>query len=320
MNTITTLTQCLDSHSVRQFGAVCLLGLLAGGCATSYEPKPDLTSVETIGVVLPDGSSQTLEAADVIELYNVTKRQDTVRNSAVGAGAGTVAGGALGAAVACMAGPCAFSGPWLPVTLLLFVVPGMVVGGAAGGVAGATVDTQEQVEVAPVHLYEVNKVLPALQLDYLTRSDLEERTLRLVRQENPTINFVPAVPDGDRYSLGKAAQPGGPYTDVNLVLSELRVLFAGKAENDPRVTLTVHSQWTLTRYDAATNPNNAWDVLAGGYESKKHPLSEWLADEGALLKAQVNEGLEESLTNAFSDLVSETEEEKWAGFSTNDSF
>jgi len=82
----------------------------------------------------------------------------------------------------------------------------MLVGGTAGGFAGATVDTQELVEVAPVHLYEVNKVLPALQLDYLTRSDLEERTLRLVRQENPTINFVPAVPDGDRYSLGKAAQ------------------------------------------------------------------------------------------------------------------
>jgi len=51
-----------------------------------------------------------------------------------------------------------------------------------------------------------------------------------------------------------------------------------------------------------------------------HQVSEWLADEGALLKAQVNEGLEESLTNAFSDLVSETGEEKWAGLSTDDSF
>jgi len=66
----------------------------------------------------------------------------------------------------------------------------MLVGGTAGGFAGATVDTQELVEVAPVHLYEVNKLRPTLQLDYLTRSDLEERTLRLVRQENPTINFL----------------------------------------------------------------------------------------------------------------------------------
>ncbi|MGB5729792.1 MAG: hypothetical protein WBM52_21550 [Thiogranum sp.] len=158
----------------------------------------------------------------------------------------------------------------------------MLVGGTAGGFAGATVDTQEPVEVAPVHLYEVNKVLPALQLDYLTRSDLEQRTLRLVRQENPTINFVPAVPDGDRYSLGKAAQPGGgPYTDVNLVLSELRVLFTGKAENDPRVTLTVHTQLTPTKYDALANLNSTWDVHAGSYESKKYPLSVWLDDEGA---------------------------------------
>jgi hypothetical protein len=196
----------------------------------------------------------------------------------------------------------------------------MLVGGTAGGFAGATVDTQELVEVAPVHLYEVNKVRPALQLDYLTRSDLEERTLRLVRQENPTINFVPAVPDGDRYSLGKAAQPGGPYTDVNLVLSDLRVQFAGKAENDPRVTLTVHTQWTLTKYDASANLNSTWDIHAGSYESKKYPLTEWLADEGALLRSHVDEGLEASLTNAFSSLAGETEEEKWAHSSMDESF
>jgi hypothetical protein len=202
----------------------------------------------------------------------------------------------------------------------MFMVGGAVLGGTTGAVTGATVDTQEQVEVAPLHLYEVNKVLPALQRDYLTRSDLEERVLRLVRQENPTINFVPAVPDGDRYSLGKTAQPGGAYTDVNLVLSELRVLFAGKAKDDPRVTLTVHTQWSLTKYDASANLNSTWDILAGSYESKKYPLSKWLADEGALLKTQVNEGLEESLINAFSSLIGETEEEKWASFSTYDSF
>ena len=186
------------------------------------------------------------------------------------------------------------------------MITGAVIGGGTGAIAGATVGSQEQVEVAPVHLYEINKVLLALQHDYLAMPDVEERTLRLVRQLNPGINFVPAVPNGNRYSPGKTAQPGGQNTDVNLVLSELRVLFAGKAEDDPRITLTVHTQWTLTKYDAATNLNGNWDVLTGNYESKKHLLSEWLADDGALLKARVDEGLEVSLTHAFSDLGGQT--------------
>jgi len=318
MNTITTLTRCIDSHSVRQFGAACLLGLLVGGCATSYESRPDLTSVETIGVVLPEESSETLEAEDVIQLYNLTKGEDTVKNSAVGAGAGAVTGIAVGAAAACLLTPC--GGFLWPAVLIAFTGTGGIVGGTAGAVAGATVDTQEQVKVAPVHLYEVNKVLPALQRDYLTRPDLEERVLRLVREQNPTIIFLPAVPNGDRYILDDTVQPVAPYTDINLVLSEFSVVFAGKAKDDPRVTLTVHTQWTLTKYDASTNLNSTWDVLDGRYVSTKHPLSEWLADEGALIKARVDEGLEESLTNAFSDLVSETEEERWASFSTDDSF
>lgn len=141
-----------------------------------------------------------------------------------------------------------------------------------------------------------------------------------MREQNPTINFLPAVANGDRYSLGKVAQPGGPYTDVNLVLSELRVLLAGKAKDDPRVTLTVRTQWTLTKYDASANLNSTWDTLAGRYVSKKHPLTEWLADEGALLKTQVNGGLEDSLNRAFSDLVDDTEKEKWTGLPADDAF
>jgi len=299
---------------------VCAITILVGGCATSYEPRPDLTSVDTIGVVLPEESSETLEAEDVLQLYNLTKGEDRVRNSAVGAGTGAGVGLAAGAAAGAIFGCTAASGFLVQLCFGVFMAGGAILGGTTGAVAGATVDTQEQVEVAPLHLYEVNKVLPALQRDYLTRSDLGERVLRILREQNPTINFLPAVPNGDRYSLGRTAQSGGPYTDVNLVLSELSVLFAGKAENDPRVTLTVQTQWTLTKYDASTNLNSTWDILAGSYVSKKHPLSEWLADEGALLKTQVNEGLEDSLNSAFSDLVDDTEEEKWTGFPADDSF
>jgi hypothetical protein len=276
--------------------------------------------VETIGVVLPEESVETLEAEDVLQLYNLTRGEDRLWNSVVGAGRGVGIGLASGAAAGAIFGCTAANGFLVPFCFGVFMAGGAVLGGATGAVVGATVDTQEQVEAAPLHLYQANKVLPALQRDYLTRSHLEERALRIVREQNPTINFQPAVANGDRYSLGKAAQPGGPYTDVNLVLSELRVLLAGKAKDDPRVTLTVHTQWTLTKYDASSNLNSTWDVLKGSYVSKKHLFSEWLADEGALLKTQVNEGLDDSLNSAFSDLVGDAEAEKRTGFPTDDPF
>ena len=59
--------------------AACLMAVLAGGCASNYAPKPDLESVETIGVVLPDESSEPLEAGDMIQLYNRTVGEDRLK-------------------------------------------------------------------------------------------------------------------------------------------------------------------------------------------------------------------------------------------------
>ena len=299
--------------------AACLITVLAGGCASNYAPKPDLESVETIGVVLPDESSEPLEAGDTIQLYNRTVGEDRLKNSAVGAGTGAAVGTAVGIGTAALTG-CALTGPWAPICWIMFAGGGAVLGGGTGAVAGATVDTQEQVEVAALHRYEVNKVLPALQRDYLTRSDLEERTLRLVRQRNPAISFMPAASEGNRYRLVAKEKLKGPYTDVNLVLSDLRVQFTGKAKNDPKIALIVHTQWALKRYDSSTNLNSNWDVLTGDYQSKKHRLSEWLDDNASLLMSEIDKGLDESLTNAFSSLGPETEEERWAHAFNDDSF
>jgi hypothetical protein len=275
--------------------------------------------METIGVVLPDESSESLDAGDVIQLYNRTVGEDRLKNSAVGAGTGAAVGTAIGVGTAALTG-CALTGPWAPLCWIVFAGGGAVLGGGTGAVAGATVDTQEQVEVAALHRYEVNKVLPALQRDYLTRSDLEERTLRLVRQRNPAISFMPAASEGNRYRLVAKEKLKGPYTDINLVLSDLRVQFVGKAKNDPKIALIVHTQWALKRYDSSTNLNSNWDVLTGDYQSTKHRLSEWLDDNASLLMSEIDKGLDESLTNAFSSLGPETEEEKWARASSDDSF
>ncbi len=79
-------------------------------------------------------------------------------------------------------------------------------------------------------------------------------------------------------------------------------------------------QWALTRDDAPSKTHSTLRVISGGYRSEKYPLSEWLADDGALLKRQVNEGLEASLTDAFSDLKGERKEQEAPGFHTDDAF
>ena len=303
----------------RHVTAAWILTLLTGGCASSYDPKPNLEPFETIGIVLPSETGESLEAGDVIQLYNLTVGEDRLKNSAKGAGAGAAVGSAAGIGAGAMLG-CTAGGPLAPFCWGLLLATGAVVGGGTGAIAGATVDTQEQVEVAPVHQYEMNMVLPALQRGYLTGSELEERVLRLVRQRNPAISFMPAVSDGNRYRLVGKEQLEEPYTDVNLVLSDLRVQFSGKAENDPRVALSVHTQWALKRYDSATNQNSNWDVLAGDYQSKKRHLSEWLADDASLLMSAVDRGLDESLIRAFSSLGPEIEEEKRARLSDDDTF
>jgi hypothetical protein len=297
----------------------CFISIYATGCASNYEPKPDLDSVETIGVVLPDRSSEPMGADDVITLYNRTVGEDRLKNSAVGAGSGAAVGTAVGIGAAALTG-CALTGPWAPLCWIAFGGGGAVLGGGTGAVAGATVDTQERVEVAPVHLYEVNKMLPALQNTYLERTDLEARALRLLRQRNPDVSFMPATSEGNRYRLVTKENLTRPYTDVNLVLTDLRFQFVGKAKDDPDVALMIHTQWVLEQYDSSTNLKSDWDVLTGEYQSKKHLLSEWKNNGSSLLISEIDKGLEKSLTEAFSRLGPETEQEKWARISPEDSF
>jgi hypothetical protein len=104
----------------------------------------------TIGVIVPPGSSEPKGAGDVLQLNNRTVGEDRVKNSAAGAAAGTAAGigvGLLGCTAAAFMAPLCWT---------VVLVSGAVVGDGTGAIAGATLDTQEEVAAAPVHLYEVN--------------------------------------------------------------------------------------------------------------------------------------------------------------------
>ena len=318
-------TQRHTLQGVRHVFIACIITILSGGCASNYGPRLDLSSVETIGVYLPEDSSEPLEAENFIRLYNhdrvykldPTTEESSGKDIAAGAGTGAAIGLVAGSAALCLVTGC---GDVVAIVILLplFAGTGALAGGTIGGAAGATAYyTQEQVEVAPFYRNEANKVLPSLQRDYLTKPHLEERVLRHVRQQKPTINFAPAIRDGDRYRFRTPRQDGAPYTDVNLALTELRILLTGVAADDPRVGLTVSTQWKLTKYDAASNRAITWDILSGSYGSKRHPLSEWLVNEGALLKIHVNKGLDESLIGA---LWANSKKEDWPVLSTEDSF
>ena len=94
----------------------------------------------------------------------------------------------------------------------------------------------------------------------------------------------------------------------------------GKAENDPNLSLSIFTQWLLTKYDPSTDLTDDWDIVEGSYQSEKYELSEWLADSGALLRSYVNNGIESSFNSAFAALAPETKEEQWARISPEDSF
>ncbi|UCG71614.1 MAG: hypothetical protein JSV45_10115 [Chromatiales bacterium] len=287
-----------------KFGRALVAGvsvLLASGCASNYSPRADLSSVETIGVVVPEGASEPSGAEEVMQLYNLSVGEDRLKNSAIGAGSGAAVGTAAGVGIGAITG-CTFSGPWAPICWTMFGLGGAVLGGTTGAVAGATVDTQEPVDAAPLHLYEVNQVLPELTQDYLASPVLQARALHMVLDQGTPVNFVPASWNGQRYAPTAVAYHEDRGTDVNLVLTEMHVSMNGKAKEDPKLIFRIDVRWSLTRYNPETQEDEVWDAMPASYESKRHRLSKWLANDGELLKEEANTGLHTVLTYAFSDL------------------
>ena len=277
-----------------------ITAILTGGCASHYSPHADLSSFHTIGVVVPPDTTETSGAEDFMQLYNLTVGEDRLKNSAVGAGSGAAVGTAAGVGGALIG--CGVTGMLVVPCWGVMLVGSALLGGSVGAVAGATVDTQEQVDAAQLHLYEVNQVLPALTQEYLTSPVLQERALQTIRVHGTAINFVPAAWDGERYAQADSAASMAQTTDINLVLTAMSVSLSGKAKDDPNVILNVDMQWVLSKYNPETRSDEVWDAMTASYESKKYLLSGWLADDGALLRTEVDKGIENSLANAFSDL------------------
>lgn len=124
----------------------------------------------------------------------------------------------------------------------------------------------------------------------------------MVREQDVPIDFVSASWNGERYALNDIGNNKALSTHINLVLTVLNVMLNGKAKEDPKLILQINMQWAITKYNPKTQEDEVWDLLSGNYESEKHRLSEWLAEDGELLKTETDTGLEKALTYAFSDL------------------
>lgn len=268
------------------------------GCASDYSPRAELSNIQTVGVAIPPGSSEPSNAKDVLQLYNLTVAEDRLKNSAVGAGSGAGIGAVAGVGASAIVG-CPLTGPLWPICVTLFVGGGAVLGGGTGAIAGATIDTQEKVKTTQLHLYEVNQVLPEIKEDYLARTALQSRALQIARIHGNEVIYEPAVWNGERYVLTDSEKL---VTDTNLVLKTMNIALNGKAKDDPVLTLYIDMQWDLNKYNPETGNDEAWDAMTASYKSKKRRLSEWLADGGALLRKEVETGIDHSLDYTFTDL------------------
>ena len=283
----------------------CIAILLSGGCATKYSPRADLSTVETIGVVVPTGSTEPENAEDFLEVYKLTAGEGQLRNTAAGAGKGAILGTAAGAGAGAILG-CSAAAMVAPVCWAAVLTAGAVMGGTTGAVIGANADPEKPIESAPVHLYEVNQVLPDITQRYLANEALESRALTIMRNQGTPIQFVPATWNGERYveSPDEKSMPAASAT--NLVLSEMTISISGKAKEDPKLRFIVYMQWALTKYNPETNDDEIWDLMSSSYTSKQHKLSQWMENNGALLKHEVDSGLTTTLAESMSVLPTMT--------------
>lgn len=299
-----SMTQSSKSCSSRHGGfsmivLACIAITASGGCATNYSPRADLSTVETIGVAVPPGAGEPAGAQDVFQLYAIG--EDRLATSAAGAGAGAAAGTAAGIGAGAIIG-CAGLGPLAFPCWGVMAAAGAVTGGASGAIAGAVVDPDDPIDAAPVHLYAVNQILPDLIREHLSSEILETRALQTVRSEQTPIEFVPASWDGARYAAVEQVITDRPATGVYLVLSAMNVSLKGKAKEDPKISLSIGMQWSVTRYNQETQKDEIWDAWPADYESKKFRLSKWLDNDAALLKAEMDKGIQQTLDSSFSKL------------------
>lgn len=304
-----------------QFLVILVVGIIsisAGGCTSDYSARDDLSSVESIGLAVPTETIESTRAEDFIQLFDDTLEGNRLKNSAVGAGKGAAIGTVTGVGVGALLG-CAATGPYAPLCWATIMVPAVVAGAGTGVAQVPDTDTRERVAIDATQIYGVKRALQDIQDDYLTKENLEKRALRLVRRNIPDVKIIPVEPEEDRYRFVENHFSETKYSDINLLLTSLNIRLEGKREDQPKVALFVDTTWLLTKNDSSMTNNLEFNVVEGSYQSEYFYLSEWLAEDGAILTDHIDAGLDDSFNGAFTDLT-ESHEVKWVGISPDEDF
>lgn len=297
---------------------VGIISICAGGCASDYSVRDDLSSVQSIGLAVPTETIESIRAEDFIQLFDDTIEENRLKNSAVGAGKGAAIGTVTGVGVGALLG-CAATGPYAPICWATIMVPAVVAGAGTGVAQVADTDTRERVAIDATQIYGVKRALQDIQDDYLTKNNLEKRAIRVVRRNIPDVKIIPVEPDEDRYRFVENHFSETKYSDINLLLTSLNIRLEGKREDQPKASLFVDTTWLLTKNDSSMTSNVEFNVVEGSYQSEYFYLSEWLAEDGTLLTDHIGSGLDYSFNRAFTDLT-ESHEDKWAGISPDEDF
>jgi hypothetical protein len=214
---------------------------------------------------------------------------------------------------------CAATGPYAPLCWATIMVPAVVAGAGTGVAQVPDTDTRERVAIDATQIYGVKRALQDIQDDYLTKENLEKRALRLVRRNIPDVKIIPVEPEEDRYRFVENHFSETKYSDINLLLTSLNIRLEGKREDQPKVALFVDTTWLLTKNDSSMTNSLEFNVVEGSYQSEYFYLSEWLAEDGAILTDHIDAGLDDSFNGAFTDLT-ESHEVKWVGISPDEDF
>ena len=263
---------------IRNFVALAAASLIVANCASTPAPLPRLTedvgsSLDAVGVI-------TIGPSVGGELDGPVGGSDQVVAGILGGGAiGGVSGAGAGALIGLTCGPIAFF--CVPAGAIIGGTGGLLFGGTVGGIASGRAAIPENTAE------EIQMVVASAIADHELQSDLRHRVL---------MNIGSSTAGVDLGAGGTEPTESPDYTafrnqgiDAVLEMSLTQLGFAGEGGDDPSLVIVLTARARLIGI-----PTNdiLWSVEQVTYQSPMAAFSLWREGDAALLRAEIDNGLE----------------------------
>ena len=263
---------------IRNFVALAAASLIVANCASTPAPLPQLT--EDVGSALDSVGVITIGPSVGGQLDGPVGGGDQVVAGIIGGGAiGGLSGAGAGALIGLTCGPIA-----------VFCVPaGAVIGGTGGLLFGGTVGgiARGRAAIPENTAEEIQMVVTRAIADHELQSDLRYRVLLKFGSSTTGVDLgaggtVPTEsPDYSTFS--------GQGVDAILEMSLTQLGFAGKGGDDPSLVLVLMAK---ARLIGVPNNDILWSVEQVEYQSPMAAFSLWSEGDSALLRAEIDNGLD----------------------------